>query len=42
MEGCLIRKWRLEDKKELAELMNNKNVQNNLRDGLPYGFLLMN
>lgn len=36
--GCIIRKWRLEDKNELAAMLNNKNILNNLRDGLPYPY----
>ena len=36
--GCIIRKWKLEDKTELAENLNNMNVLNNLRDGLPYPY----
>lgn len=35
---CRIRKWRIEDKNSLAEMLNNKNVQNNLRDGIPYPY----
>lgn len=35
---AVIRKWRLEDAENLAELLNNKNIQNNLRDGLPYSY----
>lgn len=35
---CIIRKWKLEDKTELAENLNNINVLNNLRDGLPYPY----
>jgi len=30
-----IRHWRLSDAKSLAEIMNNKNVTCNLRDGIP-------
>lgn len=33
-----IRKWRLSDKDDLAEAVNNKNVQDNLRDGIPYPY----
>lgn len=36
--ACEIRKWKLSDAKELAQAINNKNVQNNLRDGLPYPY----
>lgn len=35
---CIIRPWRLEDAKELALIVNNKKIQNNLRDGLPYPY----
>ncbi len=34
----VIRKWRLEDAKDLAELLNNKKIQDNLRDGLPFPY----
>ena len=36
--NCTIREWRLEDKYALAENLNNLNVLNNLRDGLPYPY----
>ena len=35
---CTIREWRLEDKDDLAILLNNKKILNNLRDGLPYPY----
>ncbi|RGY98229.1 GNAT family protein [Clostridium sp. AM58-1XD] len=35
---CIIRKWRAGDAADLALAINNKNVQNNLRDGLPYPY----
>ncbi|MDE6056075.1 MAG: GNAT family N-acetyltransferase, partial [Lachnospiraceae bacterium] len=35
---CVIRKWRITDAKNLAELLNNKNILDNLRDGLPYPY----
>ena len=35
---CTIREWRPEDKNELAVMLNNKNILNNLRDGLPYPY----
>lgn len=35
---CYIRKWRIEDKNALAEIANNKNILNNLRDGIPYPY----
>lgn len=33
-----IRKWEMSDAKELAALLSNKNILNNLRDGLPYPY----
>ena len=36
--NCQIRPWTLEDAADLAEALNNKNIQNNLRDGLPYPY----
>ena len=33
-----IREWKIEDKTELAENLNNRNILNNLRDGLPYPY----
>lgn len=35
---CAIRKWRISDKERLAEMLSNKKVQDNLRDGLPYPY----
>lgn len=35
---CIIREWKIEDKHKLSELLNNKKIQNNLRDGLPYPY----
>lgn len=35
---CFIREWIIEDAASLAELLNNKNILNNLRDGLPYPY----
>ena len=35
---CKIRAWRTEDREALASLLNNRNIQNNLRDGLPYPY----
>ncbi len=32
---CEIRKWNPSDKYELAEILNNRNMQENLGDGLP-------
>lgn len=36
--NVIIREWKIEDKTELAENLNNINVLNNLRDGLPYPY----
>ena len=33
-----IRKWKIEDAADLAKLLNNKHILNNLRDGLPYPY----
>ena len=33
-----IRKWELSDAKDLALTLSNKEIQNNLRDGLPYPY----
>ena len=35
---CMIREWKLEDAADLAEMLNNKNILNNLRDGLSYPY----
>lgn len=35
---CVIRPWRLEDAASLAQNINNKRVQDNLRDGIPYPY----
>ena len=35
---CLIREWKIEDATRLAEILNNRNILNNLRDGLPYPY----
>jgi len=35
---CVIREWRTDDKYELARIINNKNILNNLRDGIPYPY----
>lgn len=35
---CVIRTWRIADKERLAEMLSNKKVQDNLRDGLPYPY----
>lgn len=33
-----LRKWRLSDAEDLAALLSNKKILNNLRDGLPYPY----
>ena len=33
--NCNIRAWRMSDAADLAAALNNPNIQNNLRDGLP-------
>ena len=35
---CKLRRWRPEDARDLAEALNNKNILDNLRDGLPYPY----
>ena len=35
---CQIRQWRIEDAADLAAALNNKAVQNKLRDGIPYPY----
>ena len=35
---CKIRKWQLSDAADLAAALSNKNVQDSLRDGLPYPY----
>lgn len=35
---CKIREWKIEDANNLAQMLNNKKIQNNLRDGLPYPY----
>lgn len=34
----IIRKWRKEDTSAVAKMVNNKKIQDNLRDGLPYPY----
>ncbi len=38
MMNCKIRKWKLSDAKDLASVISNKKIQDNLRDGLPYPY----
>lgn len=35
---CVIREWKTADKADLAKVLNNQNVQNYLRDGLPFPY----
>lgn len=35
---CMIREWKIEDAANLAGMLNNKNIPNNQRDGLPYPY----
>lgn len=35
---CAIRKWKLEDAWNLSQMLNNKKIMDNLRDGLPYPY----
>lgn len=34
----IIRKWRAEDAEQLAKILSNKKIQDNLRDGLSYPY----
>jgi len=34
----IIRNWQLDDAKALAGMLNNKKIQDNLRDGLPFPY----
>ena len=36
--NCKIREWKITDAADLASVLNNKKIQNNLRDGLPYPY----
>jgi len=36
--GVDLREWRVEDAPDLTAAMNNKKVQDNLRDGIPYPY----
>lgn len=38
MMNCKIRKWKLSDAKDLASVISNKKIQDNLRDGVPYPY----
>ena len=39
---CKIREWQIEDADNLASVINNKKIQDNLRDGLPYPYTVEN
>ena len=36
--NCILRTWRMEDATDLAIALNNKKIQDNLRDGQPYPY----
>lgn len=36
--NCEIRYWKMDDADDLAAALNNKKIQNNLRDGLPFPY----
>lgn len=36
---CDIREWKMSDAGNLAQMLNNQNILNNLRDGLPYPYM---
>ena len=36
--ACQIRPWSINDAPALAAIINNKNILDNLRDGLPYPY----
>lgn len=35
---CKLRNWRIEDASDLAAALNNRNILQNLRDGLPFPY----
>lgn len=35
---CKIRPWKMEDAAEIVSAINNKNILDNLRDGIPYPY----
>ena len=37
-EGILLRPWSIRDAAQLAAIANNKNITDNLRDGLPFPY----
>lgn len=38
MAECKLREWCLDDAHDMVKAINNKNVQDNLRDGLPFPY----
>ena len=36
--NCIIRNWHIEDAADLAAVLNNRHVLDNLRDGLPFPY----
>jgi len=36
-----IRLWKIDDAKDLAKALNNKKIQDNLRDGLPFPYTVL-
>ncbi len=36
--NCILRKWKLTDAKDIAVVLSNKKIHDNLRDGLPYPY----
>jgi [ribosomal protein S5]-alanine N-acetyltransferase len=41
-EGILLRPWSIIDAARLASIANNKNIADNLRDGFPYPYSIVN
>lgn len=35
---CELRRWRIEDAKDIAETLNNRKILDNLRDGIPFPY----
>ena len=38
---CGIRRWRIEDADSMANILNNRKILDNLRDGLPYPYTII-
>ena len=36
--NCIIRKWKLTDAKDIAVVLSNQKIHDNLRDGIPYPY----